>query len=165
MREITQFVAFELVGRTINQWSMVECQVDDVIQKTHKLTHPQSVIICKSLSMWKKIEILKSLVKHSSMSIDEKTSFGEKIKELEKLSEQRNIIAHCIFVPNDDNTKVRFFNSKKIEISHIFLSMNQFYNLFKRLGNMLGKLEHLEERLAETDAQKALAEANPFAGL
>ena len=161
MRKITAEIAFELVGRMIGEWSLAECHVDDVVGEALKLTYPQSMIICKTLSIWQKMEMLKKLINSSLMNNDEKTSFIEQVAELKKLSEQRNTIAHCIFLPNEDRTGVKFFDTKKREISAV-LSECQFSHLFERFEKIGKELENLEGRLKQTNAYQALSEATPF---
>ena len=162
MRKITHKIAFELVGRMIGEWSIVECYVNNVVEEALNLTYPKSVIICTALSIRQKIEMLKKLINSSLMDNDEKTSFIEQVAELNKLSGKRNTMAHCIFLPNEDKTGVKFFDTKKREVSTV-LSEYQFNHLFERLEKITKELENLEGRLKQTNAYQALTEATPFA--
>ena len=163
MRKITQAIGFQLVGRLIGEWTLVECKIEDVVGEALNLKFPQSVLLWKTLGTEQKISMLRRLIVLSAMSKKDKDHFKLKLREASDLCEDRNIAAHNIFRPTEDKGKVEFFrfvyDVERIETTFTAWSQDQFSHKFEKSANLCIELENLEEKLGRSKSRGALTEA------
>ena len=145
------------------QWAITERSVDSVIANALELRTDQFLIFSSILQVNQKIRILLSLINISWMDDSDKEHFKSQIKNLEKLSVARNLVAHCAFGPTDDQTAVVFLKvevkSGELKFPNITWTRQEFDCRFEALENLTSECQCLSTKLKQALGNRELAEA------
>ena len=147
--------AYYLVGKFMNSWAIAEFHVDEAIAIALELNEVQSVVISKLFAK-QKLEMLALLIETSKMGQAKKKHFGHIVKRLKKLSEDRNMVAHSVFGPNVDLSKVAFARKKqKVGYPNETITLWSEHDFASRFDDLFGMDSELTE--LKTEFKEALA--------
>ena len=163
MEQVTKDESYRLVGRFMNEWSLIEFGLDRVISGCLELSNTQSFVFSKTLRFGMKIKLIalmiKALIKYEP---DNKKAKGL-LKKIRTVYENRNIIAHCNFRESNDGTHVQFLIKSVAEDSTGF-TIKRFYerdviDCFDTMKNIEKELGELRETLRKSSDANKLIEA------
>jgi hypothetical protein len=146
-REMTQELlerAWKEIGRFIWAFTNVEMVLDQVLIILFSLKFPAEDLFLKSIDLRKKINIAEIALSHQSPTSEEVKA----LKQLHKMHDLRNNIAHKVFLPGSEDGKdgISFSWStinKKIAYEREFHSFGDFDTYFARLRAISDALEEL----------------------
>lgn len=135
--------ALALVGHFLQWWSMLESKLNDALGNGLRLTQLQTTIVTKNIQLRDKINILKTLVHTRGQEVER---FKGALEEVSKLSLDRNMVAHDIFMDDDDGDGVKFlvvkakgklaFPNTRWSIADFFVKFYETVRLSKEVDAM-----------------------------
>lgn len=182
MAEITEDRSCTLVGRFMRDWALAESGLDGVIATALKMGILESWLISTTIPVSHKWNIAKTLIDLSRMSDEDKTSFKGLEHTINELNGDRNMVAHCMFLPAPDREAVRFLQIasrgkllilKKGKGQSIFdWSENEFEDRAQKMLGLRDEFITLSSRLKDLQSLppltllEALSDTrfNPFTG-
>ncbi|WP_156829387.1 hypothetical protein [Amorphus coralli] len=134
--------------------------MNNAISKSLELTDIQRIILCKNITLSNKIKISKTLVDISPLNRDEITSYKSALQRISDKSPIRNMMAHDLFGPeNDDAGSVRFLvvkASSKLDVPDEVWPAKRFYDEVMEVDALKIKMHSLCEALSKSSVVAAL---------
>lgn len=154
--------AWKEIGRFIWAFTNVEMVLDQVLIMLFSLKFPAEDLFLKSLDLRKKINIVEIALKHQSPASQE----AKVLKQLHKMHDVRNNIAHKVFLPGNENGKdgISFSWStinKKIDYEREFYSFDNFdnyYGTLREISDALMEIVRTGKPLSDDAAASSLQE-------
>lgn len=176
MMEVNSYKnSLTLVGLVVTQWVLVERKVEDLIAEALDLDYAQTLLFRSALSAAKKHEVLKTLIKLLLKSDSEREHFIAQMGKLKELRKVRNIMAHDLLIPTDDDTVVIFRDHElkdgDIQLKESTWTAKEFAGHLDQIDDLSEELDALRTKLKQAKAIKQLAEVlsqtktDPFVGL
>lgn len=138
--------AFRLVGEFLFWWSHLERDLNKSLHELLSLKGPEALIATATMSLRDKTTMFRALVNFYGVGQDWQATAREAIARVEKLSAERNVVAHNTFGPHDDGG-VEFYLIKTkgsgLEMPELVWSIEDFLHKnseMKRLGEDLVRL-------------------------
>jgi len=148
--------ACALVGSFLEVWSLMEGSLDSLLGTALSLNVTTETILCKTIQLRDKINILRRLVYLSSLVDTEKTKVYDILREIETCAEAyRNKMVHNPFWPSSTNDGVVFrvirargsLKHGPLDLHDLDLSVDEFGGLYQKVVNFSNELEELEGNL------------------
>ena len=163
MEQVTKDESYRLVGRFMNEWSLIEFGLDRVISGCLELSNTQSFVFSKTLRFSMKMKLIKlminALIKYEP---DNKKAKGL-LKKIRSVYQNRNTIAHSYFRESNDGTHVQFLMISVDEDSTGLTTKRffepDFIDCFDTMKNIEKELEELRETLRKSSDANKLIEA------
>jgi len=143
------------VGRFFQTWATLESVMNTVIAGALKAKFEHWLIVTANLGVAEKIKIIRSFITASSLSDADRESFDDAMIAIDKLSQTRNIIAHCMFFPDPGNRGTIFYNvkaDKKLKQVEKRISKEEFEKMESDMLSYSVKLNDLRDQLMTTQA-------------
>ncbi len=161
--------AFALVRHYLSSFALMESGVNGAIKAALKLDAGQGFIVCKNLQFRSKMLILRTLVDHLPMGEDERKSFDKLIVRLTVQSDDRNMVAHDVFGPDEHGDGVEFIVTKasgKLRFPDVRWSVALVEEKSNELLEALARLKDLSSAFRRSEVIKAMMDhPNPGAVL
>jgi len=153
----------------MKEWAVAEYNLDELIQTDLGINILQSVVLSTVMSVYQKFNIAKTLISSSAMNEEDKKSFCDLESQCNNLNSQRNTIAHCIFFPTENGSKLkfaRFANQGKLEImisedkinfKNFEYTSEEFEDLLQEIKTFSEKLKTAKKKLSQAKLASALA--------
>ena len=166
---IDQKESCTLVGGFLQAWAAMEAQLNSVIGTILEIGSPQAYIICKNIQFRDKIHIARTAVSISPLSEDQKTAYDKELKQLAEFTIDRNMVAHDLFMPSEDQMGVEFLVTRakgKLEFPEVVWSRKDFGDRVEKAMAFRQMLKGLDsdakERIKLLPLARALASPMPW---
>jgi len=138
-------LAYALVGRFLNTWAFMESALNEAIAIALDLKLLQGIIVTAEIDFLKKIFMVRTAVK---LELFEKQAkeYETLLNGIQKLSEDRNIIAHNFFSMFPEEKAVKFYHYKargKLDISTPTYTISKLESMDAELHDAQRKLSKL----------------------
>jgi hypothetical protein len=157
--------SFARVGEYLFHWADMEFKLNTAIEKAMGLNAVQSVIINTNVNFYAKCHILSCLINLEGFSKEDTKKMLATIEALQRLSPDRNMVAHTAFFTSDKTKNaVVFFHPKakgKAQFPKVTWTLPEFKKRYKRLNELTKELEELTKRLSYSRLAKALLKSPP----
>jgi hypothetical protein len=157
------------VGQFMRNFADMEFQLNIAIRSVLKLGMLENSIVCSHISIRQKIYILKSAINlRSTMKADWLKQTAKDLELIVSISEKRNILAHCAFVPKGDGVDFFYVKARgKLDLPDQIWSFNDFDGLYGETVRLTVALTDITEALTKhpaTKAAKDVAQVFPAGG-
>lgn len=159
-----------LVGSFLQHWALVESNLNRILIKSIGLDNITGLIVVKNIQFRDKIRISISAIRQSFILNEDLANYQKLMKSINDFSAKRNIIAHELFVDNDDGD-VEFLVTKAndgLKFPKEVWSIDTFLIHFNTMNGFIEELKVLHSKLTQATLVKALISAQnsePVAGL
>jgi len=148
-----------LSGYFLQYWSVLESNINNAIERGLDLTMLQGAVLTKNIQFRDKINILKTLVDLRGVEVDRLQSA---LESASKMSTHRNMIAHDMFVPDDDGDGVRFVVIRargKLSFPETRWSIADFMKKYIEIAQLTSRAEEISAVISQVTLAKMLKEA------
>jgi len=162
---LSKFLALErsirtpaLIGTYMMHWATVEAGLNHCIAKALGLNHLQGLIVCKNISLRDKINVLKAVINLEIWSENISKHYIAAVNRLALLSQDRNMIAHDMFVDDDEGNGVKFLVAKakgKLSIPDVRWTVQHFIEKWDDLVVLGGEMYKLSKYLETLPTARA----------
>ncbi|HEY0920504.1 hypothetical protein [Devosia sp.] len=153
--------AMALAGHYLQSFALMEAQLNDTIASALKLDTPQKLIVCKNIQFRDKQKIIRTLVSSSFMPPAEKAEYDKLLIRMGELSNDRNMVAHDLFLAPEKEGDIEFLVTKatgKLQFPETVWTVDEVEQKCDELAGVQGKLKALSGRLSYADVIRALVE-------
>ncbi|MGN6849440.1 MAG: hypothetical protein ACTHJK_08220 [Sphingomicrobium sp.] len=140
-----------LVGRFMYHWALLEGSINDGIGKLLGLGDLEEAIATNNMQFRSKVHILKTLVNLKGGKDWAKAALKD-IEEISDLSAHRNIVAHTVFGPDNNQKAVRFLAVKakgKLTFPNTVWTVPDFNARCKRIAELRKRVDQIVFDLTE----------------
>jgi len=138
----------------------MEFSLDSALGAALGLNSFQNTIVCSNMNILGKIYILRSLLHISYMSSKTIKKYDDVLNKIATMTEERNSVAHHLFLASDDRPTVEFFKTRakgKLEYPEMKWTIDDFRQRFERLMQWARTLDKLPNDLVKEDVRARLA--------
>lgn len=147
-----------LVGGFLQRWALVESSLNRILIKSIGLDDITGLIVVKNIQLRDKLKIINSSIRLSFMTEDDLIIYKKLIKNINDYSAKRNIIAHELFLSNDDEN-VEFLITKAndgLNFPKEIWSIDTFSSHFNTMDIFVTQLDILLSKISQAMLKKAL---------
>jgi hypothetical protein len=142
--------AYALIGRFLQMWSLMECELNDAIGEALDLSSMQTEILCNNIQLRNRLHILRTLAAISALDEEEKRRIDKRLNQIGEYISHRNMVAHTPFVPSEMSNGVQFVGAKARGALKFFVedwSVEKFREIDKTIAGFMGELASLRKTL------------------
>ncbi|MEW9808773.1 hypothetical protein ABUE31_22565 [Mesorhizobium sp. ZMM04-5] len=154
--------AYALVGYYLNGFGMMEHALNECIRKALKLDFAQGVIVTRNMQFRSKVNVLRTLINHAISDPDEQKRYDKFALAISGMGDERNIVAHDWFGPDETGDGISFFVTKakgKLGFPDIVWSIEQVDDKHSALLKAAETLKLLQPFFTKSDLVRALLHA------
>lgn len=104
--------AMALAGHYLQSFALMEAALNSAIGAALKLDSLQELVVCKNIQLRDKIKIARTLVSLAFAPKEDKEVYDKALIRIGTLSNDRNIVAHDLFFPDDEGEGIEFLVTK-----------------------------------------------------
>lgn len=160
--------SYALVGHYLSSFAIMEAQLNTTIASALKLDLLQKVIVTKNIQFRDKQKIIRTLLSVAYMPKEEADQYDKQLVRLGELSLDRNMVAHDLFVSDENGDGIEFIVMKatgKLTFPEVRWSVDDVEAKSDELLALRETLKELEIKLKNADLLKALLQPQPQGGL
>ena len=152
--------AQRLVGCFLWNWAALEVQINTSIRRILRVEMLTMSMLSVHLPVHAKIQMLRCALALFSGPEDQWAKDAKKLfNEITAVSEQRNILAHCVFFESDDKEGVNFHRVKAtgtFSIPETKWTPNDFSAAVMTMSSLMSELRQLTEKVQERRSSVAM---------
>lgn len=159
--------SYALIGHYLSSFAIMESQLNSAIATALKLNALQAAIVCKNIQLRDKIKITRTLLSVSLLGGDEKKEFDKVLVRIGEVSNDRNMVAHDVFLSHKASGGVEFIVTKAaatLQFPDVFWSVDDTEARSDELLAIGEKLKALAGKFTYSDLIRALLDAPPEPG-
>jgi hypothetical protein len=148
-----------LVGYFLQFWSVLESNLNHAIEHALDLKMVQGAIVTKNIQLRDKIHMLKTLVDVRGMHVER---LKKVLDDVATLSGDRNMIAHDMFMADDEGDGVQFIVVKakgKLSFPETRWSIVHFLKKYGQITDLTEKVKEVDIVVSQITLARLLAEA------
>lgn len=151
--------SYALAGHYLNSFASMESALNDALGAALRLDTLQRVIICKNIQLRDKTKIVRTLIELAFIPPDKKKAYDKLILSIGTMSNDRNMVAHDLFGPDEDGGGIEFLVTKangKLAFPDVKWTVDDTEAKSDELLLVAAELRELKKDLGNADIVKAL---------
>lgn len=156
--------AYALVGYYLNAWSVMETALNECISKALRLDDLQSVVVTKNIQFQGKVKVMRTLADLLFKNHDKQAQHDKTLLSMSKLSIDRNMVAHDMFLPAKEGDGVEFLvvkASAKLKLDNTIWSIRDVQDRVTHLMEVTTDLRDMQKDMSAKRVMDALQAAPP----
>lgn len=151
-----QAATLTLVGHYMQNWALMEAELNEALFAAMRTRPVTSVVIARNTFLRTKISILRSLVGLLPIEPAGAAALEKLLKRIEKLSGDRNMVAHDVFLPHPKGVQFLVVKARgRVDVTTVIWTPKDFKTRCLELQEIRQDLNCVPEGIK--DAQKALS--------
>ena len=155
--------SYALVGFYLSGWGAMESALNRCIEKALRLDAIQGVVVARNTQLRSKINILRTLINAADMKDEDRKTYDKMVLSIGTMSNDRNMVAHDWFEPDENGDGVHFFAAKatgKLHFPEARWSIEEVFAKHGELFDVVGMLHNLAPLFSRADLARALVQRN-----
>jgi len=144
---------FALVGEFMWHFSVLESKLDKLLERMMGLETLNAVILTSNIPIAKKINLAVCGLEYQAVDQDASKKL---LRKFNSINDDRNIVAHCTFGPEDAGKGVKFYRTTanaKLKIEDIVWRKDEFTKKFRDMDAVYKRLSELIDVVSPVKSQ------------